>query len=180
MQIDIKKRVAEINKMSNAKLKKELAQCKDSITVTIIQKIIKRRERKVFVPIVAKKKLSTDEEIDKLINSMKGINLNSDIEFSSDREDVDCLSDIREDDLDELLRDVDINPHVSQTEDFQKKFQNKKFKMEVERDHVNNQLMDRMSSDIYIRNLKANSNKKKIFVSPFSDAPDSKYASYNK
>jgi hypothetical protein len=51
-----------------------------------------------------------------------------------------------------------------------------KFVNEIKRDQVNNNLMNRMNSDIFINNM--NKTKNKNFESPFSNDMDDKYASF--
>lgn len=58
-----------------------------------------------------------------------------------------------------------------------------KFKSEIEKDYLNNNLMERMNSEIDIRVTKKKNNKKypkkKEFIPPFTDDNTDKYAPFN-
>lgn len=185
MNIDIKTQVAELNKRSYSQLKKELNSCNNPVRNKIIRKLLERRDNKKKIVKKAFESNKYDEsDIDNLINKLKGLNFNLDsddeiVVLEESDSDIDYIKEnLQDENIDELLSEATSDPNSG--EDYQKKFFNKKFRGEIERDHVNNQLMDRLSSDIYIRTFKANTtkDKKKIFVSPFSDAPDPKYAPF--
>ena len=53
-----------------------------------------------------------------------------------------------------------------------------KFKGEVKRDHLNNNLTDRLNSDIAIKKFQKKEKKKKEFIRPFDENKKSSYENY--
>lgn len=129
---------------------------------------------------------TTEYNLDDLLDEIQS--LDSDLDIDSDSEYIENIKDENIDDLlSSVMFDSDIvhnkqpsnqNNNNKSREDYREKFLDNKFKGEIERDVVNNHLMDRLSSDIYIKNLKDNRNRDKTIVSPFSDTPDGNYAPY--
>lgn len=57
------------------------------------------------------------------------------------------------------------------------KMYDNKFTEEIEKDGINNHLMSRLNSDIFINDM--NKNTRKTFESPFSNVPDDRHAAFN-
>jgi hypothetical protein len=128
---------------------------------------------------------TTEYNLDDLLDEIQSLDSNLNIDSDSE-----YIENIKDENIDDLLSSVmfdsdivhnrqPVNQNNNQRkEDYREKLLDNKFKGEIERDVVNNHLMDRLGSDIYIKNLKDNRNRDKTIVSPFSDTHDGKYAPY--
>lgn len=163
-----------INKMTFNELRNELAKCDDPVKETLIRNLmyirykqhinkkiqideIKRRKMLRFME-QQKKKIETNtinnNSINDLLNDEDNLSLDPD-EFEI-KQTSDSLNEL--DDADELLDKRNIT--------------------EYERDMVNNNIVERLNSDIDIRTMRETQQKKE-FVVPYSDNDDGNYAPFN-
>ncbi|QKF94068.1 hypothetical protein QKU48_gp0610 [Fadolivirus algeromassiliense] len=168
----------KINKMTFSQLRNELALCNDPIKEKLIRNLMYIRYKqhinnkiKMEEMTRQKKMKMIERENRNRIKTMEQVNDNQNM--------MDML-----DDQDNISIDPDEyeikqnNISLNELDDENMLF-DKRDITEYERDAVNNNIVDRLNSDIDIRTMRENRNTKKEFVMPYSDDVSGNYAPFN-
>lgn len=165
-------KIRYLSKMSFNQLKKELPKCKNKNEELIIRKLMKKKYLKYMKMKKIKKKTNIYQLADDLLMDIKNNKVNDDnidnivnMFDESDFKDTPNFPSLNElDPTNELANELDGD-----------ELYDKKFKEEIKRDQLNNNLMNRLNSDIDIQSMRKKY-KKNIEV-PFSNSNDGLYAS---
>lgn len=185
-----------INKMTFKQLRNELAKCDDPVKATLIRNLMYLRysqhiNKKKEIENIKKKKMEKYIKREKrIINNMENQNTNKNIDIKDiDIKDIDIKDiNIKDIDIKELLDD-DLSIDPDQFEMKQNFYSlneldeldplvDKRDITEYERDMVNNNIAERLNSDIDIRTMRENKQKKE-FVMPYSDNAGGNYAPFD-
>ena len=183
--------IDKINKMSFQRLRDELSICVDNPVKNLLirklmkQKYIEYKKRKEIYEMkkrnnynkIKKRKIIEDNTSRMLAEELlEDINKNNELRANE-------INEINE--MNEILEFMDeINNNQERVYDHgplndldpSARLYDQKFTEEIEKDEMNNNLMNRLNSDIYIQEMRKN--KRKKFETPFSNGPDEKYASF--
>ncbi len=185
---------SEINKIKNMsfdQLREELSLCKNNpVKELIIRKMMKNRylelknRKQRLINQRKMKELSRIEEANyqrQFNNNLENENIVDDNLVDELFEDIQRLKN-RDNDMVDIFNESDFKPLPNHGPlnalDPNASLYDRKFKQEIEKDHMNNHLMDRLNSDIDIKKM-SKRNKKKNFDMPFSNNIDANYASIN-
>lgn len=163
-----------MDKMNFYQLRNELSYCDDPVKELLIRKMMVREYTKLKHNKINKHKryVRNNRSSDKITNNL-----------------TDNLTDNLADDLyNEIIKQNDMNPNIFDETDFNpipnhgplndldpnaKRFEGK-YKEEIKRDSMNNNLMDRLNNDIDIQMNRVN--KRKLFETPFSNENGGNFA----
>lgn len=170
--------VDKINRMTFRELRDELSLSSDNpVKNLLIRKLMKKKYLEY-------KKRKEDAMKSKVIKPKKQLKNKGASDEISIRLANELLDDIQRNDGDDIMEIVgefnenDFKMHGPLNDlDPRARLYDKKFAGEIERDQLNNSLMNRMNSDIYIQDMRKN--KRKTFETPFSNEPDEKHAPYH-
>jgi len=170
------KDIERINKLSFNELRNELAYCNDPVRELLIRKLMKIR----YIELVDRKKRiimqqQLEEEQRQMLIKKKmemryrqKLSKVKDNELSSKLIDELLIDDER--DIDKTIRTRSMNADLDENGE-------PKFVKEVKRDKLNNNLMDRLNSDMDIRKYQNMTKEKKEFISPYA-REEGNYASW--
>jgi len=144
----MQKEIKRINNMSFNELRDELTYCDNNIKELLIRKLMKDR----YLRHIKKKELINKKKEKERIKNQ--IYTNTIITDDNNK--------IIED-IDDLFNDDELNKKDYNDDDLI----DKKFNKQIERDAMNNNLMNRMNSELEIRNNKKNKNKDKNILPPY-------------
>ncbi len=157
----------------------------------LIRKIMKQKYyeyKKKKQQKIANKKRKEMERIqskrNKILKKKLADDLLNDIEFKKyqsirkHQEDIlDLVNDFDDNDFDETdFNDIPDHGPLNDLDPEARRYDNK-FVKEIERDHMNNHLMGRLNSDIYIKDMGKEVGR--TFQTPFSENPDENHASFH-
>jgi len=166
--------ITKINRMNFRQLQEELSVSSGNpVKSLLIRKLMKQkylRYRKIKEMSKQKQQrlanpdIRIDEESIMMANE-----LINEIERSNNDAILEVVDEFTEDDFNRHGPLNELDPSASLHDD--------KFADEIQRDQMNNHLMNRMNSDIHIQEIRRN--KLKNFETPFSDAPNDRYAPFH-
>ena len=186
--------IRRIKNMSFRELRNELAYCDNNpVKELLIRNLMKE---KYIHCMRKKKKIEEHQKMEKRLKYKKLKNImarkydhkyrkyyieSKDSSIESIMDDIEDVEDV-EDIADNIpLREEDFNlyPNHGPLNELEENngLYDKKFKDEVNKDFMNNNLMDRMNSEIDIRNIKLKN--KKDFIPPFADNDGGMYAPFH-
>lgn len=164
--------IAKINKMNFRQLQEELSVSSNNpVKSLLIRKLMKQkylRYKKIREMSVHQKRPKPDNRIDEE-SIMMANELLEEIEKNNNEEILEVVNEFTDNDFNRHGPLNELDPSSTLYDD--------KFKDEIQRDQMNNHLMSRMNSDIHIQEIRRN--KLKNFETPFSDAPNDRYASFH-
>ena len=164
-----KKTVARINSMSFNELKNELYNCYDNpIKERLIRElmVIKYTQQKQYITAQTQHKHNIKH---KQTNKCKVPVMNQSKSKSDPEPDIVIVDDI--------LDDFNFNFNFNDIDDLSSEESNKNKIIEYKKDTTNNNLMDRMDSDMEIKKMKVSTSKKDI-VKPFVNTVCDNYATF--
>lgn len=169
--------IARINKMNFRELRDELSLSSNNpVKSLIIRKLMKQKYLKYKkirdMNIQQQKYKVIHKKQEDEITKMMVNELLDEIEKNNNDTILEVIDDT------DMLDETNYDKHgpLNELDPSAKLFDNK-FVDEIQRDHMNNNLMNRMNSDIHIQEIRRN--KLKNFETPFSDTPNDRYAPFH-
>lgn len=184
----LKSQVDKINSMSFNDLREELAECDNPVKEQLIRRLMKHKYEQHIEQLKLKqkqKKLKKDrkkkrkEASQNTLDNLDSLDDQNDDIINDLINEIDGMTNAEpETYVDEILDLIDDEQpqQYNQQQQHNQRNQRQDNSKGDKSDYYNNRMMDRLDADVYIKTVK---DRKKVFVAPFSEVDDGKYALYH-